>query len=96
MLSRTTWLSSVHQALADVIVGQQALIDGVLLALLCHGHVLLEGNPGLAKTLLAKTLGQILGMTFTRLQCTPDLPAEAIAGIAGAPGPRVYESPARR
>ena len=83
----TSWLSLVRAELAKVIVGQQDLIDGVLLGLLCNGHVLMEGNPGLAKTLLAKTLGQILSLTFTRLQCTPDLTPTDILGTSATPGP---------
>jgi MoxR-like ATPase len=83
----TMWLPSIRQELAKVIVGQQDLMEGVLLGLLCNGHVLMEGNPGLAKTLLAKTLGQILSLTFTRLQCTPDLTPTDILGTADTHGP---------
>jgi MoxR-like ATPase len=82
-----TWLPDIRSELAKVIVGQQDLIEGVLLGLLCNGHVLMEGNPGLAKTLLAKTLGQILSLTFTRLQCTPDLTPTDILGTSDAHGP---------
>jgi MoxR-like ATPase len=87
MLAPGTWLPAVRTELAKVIVGQQPLIDGVLLGLLCNGHVLMEGNPGLAKTLLAKTLGHILSLTFTRLQCTPDLTPTDILGTADTHGP---------
>jgi MoxR-like ATPase len=62
-----------------VIVGQEGLIDQVLIAFLAGGHVLLEGVPGLGKTLLVKTLAQTLDLTFARIQFTPDLmPADII------------------
>lgn len=67
-----------------VIVGQEALIDRTLVALLANGHILLEGVPGLAKTLLVNTLAQTINVDFARLQFTPDLlPADLI-------GTRVY------
>ena len=56
-----------------VIVGQDAMLERVLVALLTGGHVLLEGVPGLAKTLTVRTLAQVLGGTFSRVQFTPDL-----------------------
>src|SRR3712207_2053600 len=62
-----------------VIVGQEAMLERVLVALLSGGHVLLEGVPGLAKTLTVKTLAEALGGTFRRIQFTPDLvPADLI------------------
>jgi MoxR-like ATPase len=62
-----------------VIVGHEWVIRGVLICLLCGGHVLLEGVPGLGKTLLVRTLGQTLGLKFSRIQFTPDLmPADII------------------
>ena len=67
-----------------VIVGQDAMLERLLVALLAGGHVLLEGVPGLAKTLTVKTLAQVLGGTFRRIQFTPDLvPADLV-------GTRVY------
>jgi len=56
-----------------VIVGQKALLDRLMMALLCRGHLLVEGVPGLAKTLAVKTLGQVLDLQFSRIQFTPDL-----------------------
>ena len=62
-----------------VIVGQKALLDRMMVALLCRGHLLVEGVPGLAKTLAVKTLGQVLDLRFARIQFTPDLlPADLI------------------
>jgi MoxR-like ATPase len=72
----------VQTAIAEVkkvIVGQRGLIDRMMVALLCRGHLLVEGVPGLAKTLAVKTLGQSLGLHFSRIQFTPDLlPADLI------------------
>lgn len=60
-------------------VGQSALVENVLICLMCRGHVLLEGMPGLGKTLLVKTLSRALDLRFSRIQCTPDLmPADII------------------
>ena len=62
-----------------VIVGQEAMLERVLVALLAGGHVLLEGVPGLAKTLTIKTLASVVGGTFSRIQFTPDLvPSDSI------------------
>ena len=62
-----------------VIIGQKGLVDRMMLALLCRGHLLVEGVPGLAKTLAVKTLGQVLDLHFARIQFTPDLlPADLI------------------
>jgi len=65
--------------LAKVIVGQSELIDGSLIALLCGGHALIEGVPGLGKTLSVKVLARALNITFQRVQCTSDLmPADLL------------------
>src|SRR5580700_3791225 len=80
-----------REALADalseikrVIVGQDAMLERLLVSLLARGHVLLEGVPGLAKTLTVKTLAAVLGGTYSRVQFTPDLvPADLV-------GTRVY------
>src|SRR5436305_709631 len=67
-----------------VIVGQDAMLERLLVSLLSNGHVLLEGVPGLAKTLTVKTLASVLGGTYSRIQFTPDLvPADLV-------GTRVY------
>src|ERR687893_838299 len=69
-----------------VIVGQEAMLERVLVALLAGGHVLLEGVPGLAKTLTVKTVADVLGGSFKRLQFTPDLvPADLV-------GTRIYRA----
>src|SRR6201997_1370945 len=66
--------------LGRVIAGQRAVIEEVLMAILCRGHVLLEGVPGIAKTLMVKTLGRLLGLGFQRVQATPDLMPADILG----------------
>src|SRR5580704_9393185 len=59
--------------LGKVIVGQEAVIEELLVAMFCRGHALLVGVPGLAKTLLISTLAKTLGLSFNRIQFTPDL-----------------------
>ncbi len=66
-------LQKVREEVAKVIIGQEDLIESLLLALLCNGHVLIEGIPGLAKTLAVTTLAQTLHAGFNRIQFTPDL-----------------------
>ena len=72
----------IQNAVAEikkVIVGQRTLVDRMMAALLCRGHLLVEGVPGLAKTLAVKTLGQVLDLHFSRIQFTPDLlPADLV------------------
>jgi MoxR-like ATPase len=65
-----------------VIVGQKPLVERMMVALLCRGHLLVEGVPGLAKTLAVKTLGQVLDLQFARIQFTPDLlPADLVGTL---------------
>jgi MoxR-like ATPase len=69
----------LHDEVAKVIVGGEGIIDGVLTSLFAGGHVLLEGVPGLGKTLLVRTLSEALALQFSRIQFTPDLmPADII------------------
>ncbi|TWU11056.1 AAA family ATPase [Allorhodopirellula heiligendammensis] len=70
----------LREEVAKVIVGQQDVVDLLLLALLCRGHVLLHGVPGLGKTLMARTLSQTLDLKFKRVQFTPDLMPSDITG----------------
>ena len=70
---------SLRSEIGKVIVGQDAIVDGTLNALFANGHVLLEGVPGLGKTLLVRTLSKVLDLSFNRIQFTPDLmPADVI------------------
>ena len=64
---------TIREEIAKVIEGQHDVVEGTLLALFSHGHVLIEGPPGLGKTLLANVLGRVLSCDFRRVQCTPDL-----------------------
>jgi len=74
-----TWVSAVQNEISRVVVGQKYLVDRLLIGLLANGHVLLEGVPGLAKTLAVKTLASCVHTKFQRLQFTPDLlPADII------------------
>ena len=66
-------LNRIREAISQVIVGQQALVDKLLTALLCNGHVLLEGVPGIAKTMMVNSLAGALDAQFSRIQFTPDL-----------------------
>ena len=76
---KSHWVSSVKDEMAKVLVGQEALVDRLLIGLLCNGHVLLEGVPGLAKTLAINSLSGCIKADFSRLQFTPDLlPADLI------------------
>ncbi|MEL7024885.1 MAG: MoxR family ATPase [Pseudomonadota bacterium] len=73
-------LGRVRQSVAQVIVGQNSVVDDLLIALLAGGHCLLEGVPGLGKTLLMRTLGVALDLPFGRIQFTPDLMPADIVG----------------
>ena len=71
--------NSLKAEIGKVIVGQDAIVDGTIIALFANGHVLLEGVPGLGKTLLVRTLSKVLDLSFNRIQFTPDLmPADVI------------------
>src|SRR5271157_806864 len=73
--------------LGRVISGQGEVIEEVLIAVLCQGHALLEGVPGIAKTLIVKALGRLLGLGFQRVQATPDLmPADILGTTILRPG----------
>src|ERR1700728_910325 len=72
-------IAHARTELGKAISGQNAAIEEVLVAVLCQGHALLEGVPGIAKTLMVKALGLLLGLGFQRVQATPDLmPAEIL------------------
>ena len=71
---------ALKSELARVIVGQDQIVESVLLALVAGGHVLIEGAPGLGKTLLVRTLGEAMDLKFARVQFTPDLMPADIVG----------------
>jgi MoxR-like ATPase len=70
---KSRFIDTLFSEVGKVVVGQSALVERLVLALLCDGHVLLEGLPGLAKTLTVKTLAQSIDAKFNRIQFTPDL-----------------------
>ncbi|MCC6589598.1 MAG: MoxR family ATPase [Bryobacterales bacterium] len=75
-------LNQIRREIGKVIVGQQDVVDGVLICLLAGGHVLLEGVPGLGKTTLLRTLARVLHLKYSRIQFTPDLmPADIIGSM---------------
>jgi MoxR-like ATPase len=75
----SSWVHPLRQEIGRVIVGQQHLVDRLIVGLISNGHILLEGVPGLAKTLALKTLAATVGLRFSRLQFTPDmLPADIV------------------
>src|SRR5262245_37298489 len=76
----TEVIAQVKAQIGRVIVGQEALVDRLLIALLTSNHALIEGVPGLAKTLTVSTLAQTLHSTFARIQFTPDLLPADITG----------------
>jgi len=77
--SKSNFVNLIRQGMDQAIVGQKHLVDSLLIALLANGHVLLEGVPGLAKTLAIRTLSSLIDARFSRIQFTPDLlPADVI------------------
>src|SRR5690242_20077322 len=75
-------LAAVRNEIAKVIVGQDDVVEGVLICLLASGHVLLEGVPGLGKTTLLRTLARTLSLKYSRIQFTPDLmPADIVGSM---------------
>jgi MoxR-like ATPase len=80
MQSARRSFDEVRAEMARVIVGHEDLIEDIFIALVCGGHCLLEGVPGLGKTLLVRSLGEILSLSFSRIQFTPDLMPADITG----------------
>jgi len=88
MADASRWIAPLHREMGKVIIGQKPLVDRLLLGLLTNGHILLEGVPGLAKTLALKTLaGCIQGARFGRVQFTPDMLPSDITGTTIYHGP---------
>jgi len=73
-------IQTIKKEVSKVVVGQEKMIDGLLIALLCEGHILIEGVPGLAKTTTVNALAKSLGLNFKRAQFTPDLLPSDILG----------------
>ena len=86
MLTGPAWSQKLRTEIAKAVIGQDAVVERLLVALLANGHVLLEGMPGLAKTLLVKSLGTALGVQFERVQFTPDLlPSDVVGTMIFSP-----------
>jgi len=93
VLDSAAWVAPLQTEMARVIVGQKHLLDRLLVALLTNGHVLLEGVPGLAKTLALKTLAGGVAARFKRLQFTPDmLPADIVGTMIYSPQDGVFRT----
>ena len=75
-------VAEVRDEISKAIVGQREIVDGVLMVLLAGGHVLLEGAPGLGKTMLVRTLAQAVSLKYSRIQFTPDLMPADVTGTA--------------
>src|SRR5690606_26972620 len=73
-------VAALRQQLARVVVGQDQIVESLLTGILCRGHVLIVGVPGLAKTLLVRSLAQALDLSFHRIQFTPDMMPSDILG----------------
>ena len=91
------WATRIREEVQKSIIGQDEVIERLLVALLANGHVLLEGLPGLAKTLLIKSLGAAMGLEFERIQFTPDLlPSDVVGTMVFQPKEgtfRVHQGP---
>src|SRR3954463_5748244 len=75
----SSFVEALHQEASKVIVGQRYMLERILIGLLCNGHELLEGVPGLAKTLTVRTIADAISAEFMRIQFTPDLlPADLV------------------
>jgi MoxR-like ATPase len=86
------WIHAVKEEMGRVLVGQEVLVDRLLVGLLCNGHILLEGVPGLAKTLAVKALSGSLSASFARFQFTPDLlPADLVGTMIYHPQEMKFE-----
>src|SRR5579863_7665179 len=87
------WIGRLRTEIGKVIVGQEQLVDRLLVGLLANGHVLLEGVPGLAKTLSVRTLAAAIQATFHRIQFTPDLlPADIVGTLIYSPQDGKYHA----
>ncbi|MGO9949146.1 MAG: AAA family ATPase [Steroidobacteraceae bacterium] len=93
VVTGSAWIRALQQEMARVIVGQRHLLDSLIIALLSNGHILLEGVPGLAKTLALKTLAGCIAVPFKRLQFTPDmLPADIVGTMIYNPQDGVFRT----
>ncbi|MGF1679437.1 MAG: AAA family ATPase [Candidatus Methylacidiphilales bacterium] len=93
MEASNLWSERVASEISKAVIGQEKVVERLLVALLANGHVLLEGMPGLAKTLLIKSLGHALGIQFERIQFTPDLlPSDVVGTMIFQPGEGAFQA----
>jgi MoxR-like ATPase len=91
MSTGPAWSKKLRDEIGRAVIGQDVVVERLLVALLSNGHVLLEGMPGLAKTLLVKSLGAALGVQFERIQFTPDLlPSDVVGTMIFSPKDGVF------
>ena len=91
--SEAQGFQALKQEIGKVIVGHSESIDFIIMAVLCHGHILLEGVPGVAKTTMIKAATRALGLGFKRIQFTPDLlPADLIGTLIYNPKKQEFET----
>lgn len=89
---QSAFVDEVMREIGQVIVGQRRMVERILIGLLCEGHILLEGVPGLAKTLTLTTVAKALSLDFKRIQFTPDLlPADVTGTSIWDPDKRIFE-----
>lgn len=82
ILKESAFIDDLYKALSQKIIGQKEIVNKIIIGLLANGHVLLEGVPGLAKTLMANTIAQLINVNFQRVQFTPDmLPADLLGTL---------------
>ena len=75
----STWITPLKSEMSKVLIGQDSLVESLIIGLLTRGHLLIEGVPGLAKTLTVNALAGCIGIDFKRIQFTPDLlPADVV------------------
>lgn len=93
VVSASTWVNPLRQQFSRVIVGQHQLINRLMIGMLANGHILLEGVPGLGKTLALKTLASALSVSFQRIQFTPDmLPADVVGTMVYSPRDGTFQT----
>lgn len=89
---KSAFINNLTMGMGQVIIGQKHLVDSLLISLLSDGHILLEGVPGLAKTLAIKTLSQLIDASYSRIQFTPDLlPADVIGTMIYSPKEETFQ-----
>lgn len=92
IFAESAWVDDLKRSTAEVLVGQDQMVERLLIGLLSGGHILLEGLPGLAKTLAIKTISSAVGGKFQRIQFTPDLlPADVVGTMIYNPEKRDFE-----